>query len=101
MPGPDKKFVFDLHKLRGVYDTMRNGGYKQSWEEFKDGVVKNGSYERRKRLFDTLKSNNDTSAKSYEEFVEGLRFVAPAKPKSKSEKCKRETKRNFWPAMYI
>lgn len=81
MPGPDKKFVFDLHKLRGVYDTMRNGGYKQSWEEFKDGVVKNGSYERRKRLFDTLKSNNDTSAKSYEEFVEGLRFVAPAKPK--------------------
>ncbi|MDY2622932.1 MAG: LPD1 domain-containing protein [Alloprevotella sp.] len=81
MPGPDKKFVFDLHKLRGVYDTMRNGGYTQSWEEFKDGVVKNGSYERRKRLFDTLKSNNDTSAKSYEEFVEGLRFVAPAKPK--------------------
>ena len=81
MPGPDNKFVFDLHKLRGVYDTLKNGGYRESWEEFKNGVIGNDKYKTRKRLFDDLKSNNDTSAKSYEEFVEGLRFVAPAKPK--------------------
>ena len=81
MPGPDNKFVFDLHKLRGVYDTLKNGGYRESWEEFKNGVIGNDKYKTRKRLFDDLKSNNDTSAKNYEDFVEGLRFVAPAKPK--------------------
>lgn len=80
MPGPDK-FTFDLSKLRGIYDTMRNKGYRESWEEFKGGMVGKDKYQVRKRIFDALKSNNDTSAKSYEDFVEGLRFVAPAKPK--------------------
>ena len=80
MPGPDK-FTFDLSKLRGIYDTMRNKGYRESWEEFKGGMVGKDKYQVRKRIFDALKSNNDTSAKSYEEFVDGLRFVAPAKPK--------------------
>lgn len=80
MPGPDK-FSFDLSKLRGIYDTMRNKGYRESWEEFKGGMVGKDKYQVRKRIFDALKSNNDTSAKSYEEFVDGLRFVAPAKPK--------------------
>lgn len=80
MPGPDK-FSFDLSKLRGIYDTMRNKGYRESWEEFKGGMVGKDKYQVRKRIFDALKSNNDTSAKSYEDFVEGLRFVAPAKPK--------------------
>ena len=80
MPGPDK-FSFDLSKLRGIYDTMRNKGYRESWEEFKGGMVGKDKYQVRKRIFDALKSNNDTSAKNYEDFVEGLRFVAPAKPK--------------------
>lgn len=80
MPGPDK-FTFDLSKLRGIYDTMRNKGYRESWEEFKGGMVGKDKYQVRKRIFDALKSNNDTSAKNYEDFVEGLRFVAPAKPK--------------------
>ena len=71
----------DNSKLKKVYATLQQGGYKQDYNTFLKGFTGNDHYENRKKVYDLLSANGAQIGASYEEFMKKMQ-VAPAPAKS-------------------
>lgn len=71
----------DNSKLKKVYATLQQGGYKQDYKTFLKGFTGNDHYENRKKVYDLLSANGARIGSSYEEFMKKMQ-VAPAPAKS-------------------
>lgn len=71
----------DNSKLKKVYATLQQGGYKQDYNTFLKGFTGNDHYENRKKVYDLLSANGAQIGDSYEEFMKKMQ-VAPAPAKS-------------------
>ena len=71
----------DNSKLKKVYATLQQGGYKQDYNTFLKGLTGNDHYENRKKVYDLLSANGAQIGDSYEEFMKKMQ-VAPAPAKS-------------------
>lgn len=71
----------DNSKLKKVYATLQQGGYKQDYNTFLKGFTGNDHYENRKKVYDLLSANGAQIGASYEEFMNKMQ-VAPAPAKS-------------------
>ena len=47
----------DNSKLKKVYATLQQGGYKQDYNTFLKGFTGNDHYENRKKVYDLLSAN--------------------------------------------
>lgn len=77
----------DNSKLKKVYATLQQGGYKQDYKTFLKGFTGNDHYENRKKVYDLLSANGARIGSSYEEFMKKMQ-VAPAPAKSTPAKPK-------------
>nr|DAW08329.1 MAG TPA: Chromatin remodeling complex ATPase [Caudoviricetes sp.] len=77
----------DNSKLKKVYATLQQGGYKQDYKTFLKGFTGNDHYENRKKVYDLLSANGARIGSSYEEFMKKMQ-VAPAPAKSTPTKPK-------------
>lgn len=77
----------DNSKLKKVYATLQQGGYKQDYKTFLKGFTGNDHYENRKKVYDLLSANGARIGSSYEEFMKKMQ-VAPASAKSTPAKPK-------------
>lgn len=77
----------DNSKLKKVYATLQQGGYKQDYKTFLKGFTGNDHYENRKKVYDLLSANGARIGSSYEEFMKKMQ-VAPAPAKSTPAKSK-------------
>lgn len=77
----------DNSKLKKVYVTLQQGGYKQDYKTFLKGFTGNDHYENRKKVYDLLSANGARIGSSYEEFMKKMQ-VAPAPAKSTPAKPK-------------
>jgi N12 class adenine-specific DNA methylase/uncharacterized protein with GYD domain len=77
----------DNSKLKKVYATLQQGGYKQDYKTFLKGFTGNDHYENRKKVYDLLSANGARIGSSYEEFMKKMQ-VAPAPEKSTPAKPK-------------
>ena len=77
----------DNSKLKNVYATLQQGGYKQDYKTFLKGFTGNDHYENRKKVYDLLSANGARIGSSYEEFMKKMQ-VAPAPAKSTPAKPK-------------
>lgn len=71
----------DNSKLKKVYATLQQGGYKQDYNTFLKGFTGNDHYENRKKVYDLLSANGAQIGDSYEDFMKKMQ-VAPAPAKS-------------------
>ena len=71
----------DNSKLKKVYATLQQGGYKQDYNTFLKGFTGNEHYENRKKVYDLLSANGAQIGDSYEDFMKKMQ-VAPAPAKS-------------------
>lgn len=71
----------DNSKLKKVYATLKQGGYKQDYNTFLKGFTGNDHYENRKKVYDLLSANGAQIGDSYEDFMKKMQ-VAPAPAKS-------------------
>ena len=71
----------DNSKLKKVYATLQQGGYKQDYKTFLKGFTGNEHYENRKKVYDLLSANGAQIGDSYEDFMKKMQ-VAPAPAKS-------------------
>lgn len=70
----------DNSKLKKVYATLQQGGYKQDYNTFLKGFTGNDHYENRKKVYDLLSANGAQIGDSYEEFMKKMQVAhAPAK----------------------
>ena len=78
---PCKRTVMPLDrvKLKEIYNTLLDGGYEQSYEEF-ERAFEGNNYANRKKVYDLLAENGYVEAPSYEDWMKELHFV-----KSKSD----------------
>ena len=91
----------DNSKLKKVYATLQQGGYKQDYKTFLKGFTGNDHYENRKKVYDLLSANGARIGSSYEEFMKKMQ-VAPTPAKSTPAKPKGTpitelTARRCWP----
>lgn len=77
----------DNSKLKKVYATLQQGGYKQDYKTFLKGFTGNDHYENRKKVYDLLSANGARIGSSYGEFMKKMQ-VAPAPAKSTPAKPK-------------
>lgn len=77
----------DNSKLKKVYATLQQGGYKQDYKTFLKGFTGNDHYENRKKVYDLLSANGARIGSSYEEFMKKMQ-VAPTPAKSTPAKPK-------------
>lgn len=70
----------DNSKLKKVYATLQQGGYKQDYNTFLKGFTGNDHYENRKKVYDLLSANGAQIGDSYEDFMKKMQVAsAPAK----------------------
>lgn len=71
----------DNSKLKKVYATLQQGGYKQDYNTFLKGFTGNDHYENRKKVYDLLSANGAQIGDSYEDFMKKMQVAsAPKKP---------------------
>ena len=71
----------DNSKLKKVYATLQQGGYKQDYNTFLKGFTGNEHYENRKKVYDLLSANGAQIGDSYEDFMKKMQVApAPKKP---------------------
>ena len=71
----------DNSKLKKVYATLQQGGYKQDYNTFLKGFTGNDHYENRKKVYDLLSANGAQIGDTYEDFMKKMWVSsAPAKP---------------------
>ena len=71
----------DNSKLKKVYATLQQGGYKQDYNTFLKGFTGNDHYENRKKVYDLLTANGAQIGDTYEDFMKKMWVSsAPAKP---------------------
>lgn len=70
----------DNSKLKKVYATLQQGGYKQDYNTFLKGFTGDDHYENRKKVYDLLTENGAQIGNSYEDFMKKMQVSsAPAK----------------------
>ena len=67
----------DNSKLKKVYATLQQGGYKQDYKTFLKGFTGNDHYENRKKVYDLLSANGARIGSSYEEFMQKMQAPKP------------------------
>ncbi len=75
----------DRSKLKKIYNTLLDGGYEQSYEEF-ERAFEGNNYANRKKVYDLLMDNGGTAENlggSYEEFMSRLYFKDGKSPGSR------------------
>lgn len=71
----------DNSKLKKVYATLQQGGYKQDYNTFLKGFTGNDHYENRKKVYDLLSANGAQIGNSYEDFMKKMQVApTPKKP---------------------
>ena len=66
--------LLDRVKLKEIYNTLLDGGYEQSYEEF-ERAFEGNNYANRKKVYDLLAQNGYVEAPSYEDWMKELHFV--------------------------
>ena len=70
----------DNSKLKKVYSTLQQGGYKQDYNTFLKGFTGDDHYENRKKVYDLLTANGAQIGNSYEDFMKKMQVSSsPAK----------------------
>ncbi|MDD5855262.1 MAG: hypothetical protein PUC90_02850 [Prevotella sp.] len=62
----------DRGKLQGVWNTLRQGGYQKSYDEFEKSFAGNDNWEYRQKVYSTLKANVGGVADTYDAFFNSL-----------------------------
>lgn len=64
--------AIDKNKLKQIYSTLQNGGYRQDYQTFEKAFTGNDNYANRKKTYDLLTANGAQIGGSYEEFMKKL-----------------------------
>lgn len=64
--------AIDKNKLKQIYSTLQNGGYRQNYQTFEKAFTGNDNYANRKKTYDLLTANGAQIGGSYEEFMKKL-----------------------------
>ena len=64
--------AIDKNKLKQIYSTLQNGGYRQDYQTFEKAFTGNDNYANRKKTYDLLTAHGAQIGGSYEEFMKKL-----------------------------
>ena len=65
--------AIDKNKLKQIYSTLQNGGYRQDYQTFEKAFTGNDNYANRKKTYDLLTAHGAQIGGSYEEFMKKLK----------------------------
>ena len=81
--------MIDEKKLKQVYSTLQQGGYKEDYNTFKSGFTGNNNYSNRKQVYDLLSTHGANIGSSYEEFMKLMQKPKVGKtPMSEADKTR-------------
>ena len=64
--------AIDKNKLKQIYSTLQNGGYRQDYQTFEKAFTGNDNYANRKKTYALLTASGAQIGGSYEEFMKKL-----------------------------
>ena len=67
----------DNTKLKQLYDTLKQGGYKKDYNNFRTKFLGNENYPYRQKVFNLLSENGEDYGSSYGEFMQRMQVAKP------------------------
>lgn len=66
--------AIDNNKLKQVYNTLKQGGYTQSYDEFAKGFSGHANYKNRQQVYDVLVKHGAKVGDTYQAFMDNLQL---------------------------
>lgn len=76
----------DNTKLKQLYDTLKQGGYKKDYNNFRTKFLGNENYPYRQKVFNLLSENGEDYGSSYGEFMQRMQVAKPTAAASAAPK---------------
>ena len=76
----------DNTKLKQLYDTLKQGGYKNDYNNFRTKFLGNENYPYRQKVFNLLSENGEDYGSSYGEFMQRMQVAKPTAAASAAPK---------------
>ena len=67
----------DNTKLKQLYDTLKQGGYKKDYNNFRTKFLGNENYPYRQKVFNLLSENGEDYGSTYGEFMQRMQVAKP------------------------
>ena len=76
----------DNTKLKQLYDTLKQGGYKKDYNNFRTKFLGNENYPYRQKVYNLISQNGEDYGSSYGEFMQRMQVAKPTAAASAAPK---------------